>query len=211
MNETGIVILAAGKSSRLGRRKQELVYQGKTLLQRVADEAVKAHLDPIIMVTGAYAEDDSQNLNCPEIQFVNNPYWEQGIASSIVTGMNKIIESGELRNVMIAVCDQPFISALLFQQLIGERIRTGKQIVACAYADTIGTPVLFSQNYFRCLLQLKGDEGAKKLLRSNRGDVAIVQFPKGEIDIDTLQDYEMLVNTDGKSQAPKIYPGKSLN
>lgn len=211
MNQTGIIILAAGNSSRLGRRKQVLLYQGKTLLQHVADEAVKAHLDPIIIVTGAYTEDVLQSLNYSKIQFVNNPYWEQGIASTIVAGMNKIIEPGEVTNVMIAVCDQPFISASLFQQLIGERIKTGKQIVACAYADTVGTPVLFSRNYFTYLLQLKGDEGAKRLLRLYRDDVALIQFPKGEIDIDTMQDYEMLVNANEKNQAPNNYPSKSLN
>lgn len=200
MNRTGIIILAAGDSSRLGRRKQVLVYQGKTLLQHVADESVNAHLDPIIIVTGAYSEDLSQSLSYSEIQFVNNSQWQQGIASSIVAGMNKIIESGEVRNVIIAVCDQPFISALIFQQLIDERIQTGKGIVACAYADTIGTPVLFSQNYFEPLSQVKGDEGAKKLLRLYRDDVAVIQFPKGEIDIDTVQDYEILVNTDEKNK-----------
>ena len=72
--------------------------------------------------------------------------------------------------------------------------KSGKHIVACTYADTIGTPALFTVKYFGQLLGLKGDEGAKKILKNNREDVATVDFPKGDIDIDTPLDYENLLN-----------------
>ena len=197
MSQTGIIILAAGNSSRLGAPKQVLVYAQKTLLQHVADEAHTAHLSPIIIVTGAYAEQVFQDSGS-QVDIVNNPEWQQGIGSSIATGINRIVESGLVDNVIISVCDQPFISASIFQSLVRKRAETGKDIVACSYADTVGTPVLFSKRYFQELSQLRGGEGAKKLLQRFHESVTVIPFPKGGVDIDTKLDYEMLVNGNSK-------------
>jgi len=78
--------------------------------------------------------------------------------------------------------------------LIQKKVETGKGIVASTYADTIGTPVLFDRNYFKYLQDLKGEEGAKKLLKMYNNDVATVSFPQGSIDIDTEEDYKKLLN-----------------
>lgn len=194
MSQTGIIILAAGNSSRLGAPKQILVYRQKTLVQHVVEEAHKAHLSPIIIVTGAYADKVFENSPGLQVDIVNNPEWQQGIGSSIAAGINRIIGLANVDNVIVAVCDQPFISASLFEWLVNERLQTGKELIACSYADTIGTPVLFSRKYFKELSQLKGGEGAKKLLQRYHDYAAVIEFPGGEIDIDTKEDYEMLVN-----------------
>ncbi|HSV12275.1 MAG TPA: hypothetical protein VLI68_15965, partial [Hanamia sp.] len=70
---------------------------------------------------------------------------------------------------------------------------SGKNIIACSYTGTIGTPVLFDKKYFDALMNLQGSEGAKKLLQTYREDVALVSFEKGEIDIDTKMDYKELL------------------
>ena len=88
------------------------------------------------------------------------------------------------------------MQAIHFQQLYQKQNESAKDIVACAYADTIGTPALFTQKYFDVLMKLEGDEGAKKLMKTYSEDVATVDFPKGYIDIDTKEDYENLLNGD---------------
>lgn len=195
MNNTGIVILAAGNSSRLGFPKQMVMYQGKTLLQHVVNEAIKAKLYPVVVVVGANAETVSKNFTEP-IQFVHNTAWQQGMGSSIVAGVSEILSiNTAIQHIILSVCDQPFISLEIFQQLIEKRLASGKNIVACAYADTEGTPILFQQKYFRDILKLHGEEGAKKLINLYRNDVDTVPFPKGNIDIDTIRDFEDLVNS----------------
>jgi len=196
MNNTGIIILAAGKSSRLGDIKQLLPFNGKNLLQHVINEATGAGARPVVVVIGAHAAMVSASI--PDVgkpDLLINENWEGGISSGIVAGVHHIVRLHPgIKKIIIAVCDQPFVSSALFEQLDQTQEKSGKPIVACAYADTIGTPALFTFNYFDQLLGLEGDEGAKKILKNNREDVATVDFPNGEIDIDTQKDYEKLMN-----------------
>jgi molybdenum cofactor cytidylyltransferase len=193
MGETAVIILAAGSSSRLGVPKQTLWYDGKSLIRRIADEAHSAKLCPVIVVTGAYSQEVSDELTDCGVHLVYNEYWQSGMGSGISTGISELqTMCSDVGNVIIAVCDQPYVSAQLFRQLIEKAAESGKSIVACAYADTLGTPVLFGQKYFETLLQLNGHEGAKKLLKLHHADVAAIPFPQGNIDIDTAGDYKAL-------------------
>lgn len=94
----------------------------------------------------------------------------------------------------MAVCDQPFVTSAVFENLISESKKTGKEIAASAYSETLGTPVLFHKKYFPELLALKGKEGAKKLIKKYAEDVVAVPFEKGNIDIDTEEDYNQLIS-----------------
>jgi molybdenum cofactor cytidylyltransferase len=194
MNNTGIIILAAGDSSRFGGIKQLLPFHGKTLLQHVIDEAIETEAEPVVVVTGANATKVSASIpDVGKITILINESWQEGISSGIVAGVRHVMSlSPGIKKIIIAVCDQPFVTSTLFEQLDQMQEKSSKAIVACAYANTIGTPALFTVQYFDPLLNLKGDEGAKNILKSNMEDVATIHFPKGEIDIDTQQDYEKL-------------------
>ncbi len=195
MNNTGIIILAAGKSSRFGGTKQLLHYNGKTLLQHVIEEAAKTGASPIVVITGSNAAEVSSSITDKRITTVFNKDWSEGMASGIVAGVIKINElDSSIEKIIIAVCDQPFVTASIFGQLDQLQNESGKHIIASAYSNTIGTPVLFTRKYFDQLLGLKGDTGAKKILESFREDVATVDFPQGNIDIDTKKDFENLLD-----------------
>jgi molybdenum cofactor cytidylyltransferase len=194
MTNTAIIILAAGSASRFGRAKQLFRFGNKTLIQHEIDEAIAANSGVVIVVTGAHADEVSKNIN-QEVQIIFNEQWKEGMASGIAAGVNKSIAlNNHVNKIIIAVCDQPFISADLFKQLVAKQHETGRPIIACAYADTLGTPVLFTQKYFHALMVLQGDEGAKKILKSNPEDVATISFPRGNIDIDTIEDYKKLLD-----------------
>jgi molybdenum cofactor cytidylyltransferase len=193
--KTGIIILAAGNSSRMGKPKQLLNYKGKTLLQTVIDETLKTDCKPIIVVLGANAEEIASKHNNDQIHFVINESWENGMASGIAAGLSSVIDNNiEIESVIIAVSDQVFIKMTNFSHLIEKQNETGKNIVASKYAETIGTPVLFRKHYFDALLSLKGTDGAKKLLKQYSQDVETVPFELGEIDIDTETDYNNLIS-----------------
>jgi len=192
-----MIILAAGESSRLGNIKQLLPFNGRTLLQHVIDEATKAGAQPIVVITGANATRVSASINDDsKVNILVNENWQKGISSGIVAGVQEMLSlNNTIKKIIITVCDQPFVTSALFEQLDQMQNKSGKPIIACTYAGTVGTPALFSIEFFNQLLSLKGDEGAKKILKNNINDVATVDFPKGEIDIDTQKDYQNLMNT----------------
>jgi molybdenum cofactor cytidylyltransferase len=189
----GIIILAAGNSSRLGQPKQLLMYQNKTLIRHILDEAIEITGTNVVVVLGADAELVRAELKDAAINVVENPKWQQGMASSIRTGLSAMQElNSSLEGIILAVCDQPFVSADIFKELITLKETTDRHIVACSYDNTAGTPALFSKNYFSALMSLNGSEGAKKLLMQHNEDLITIPFPDGGIDIDTVEDYNRL-------------------
>ncbi|GGH01554.1 nucleotidyltransferase family protein [Pedobacter zeae] len=193
--KTGIIILAAGSSSRLGRPKQLLDYKGKTLLQTVINEALETNCTPVIVVLGANAKEIASQHDNDRISIVINDSWENGMASSIVAGLSAMIKTdSEIDSIIIAVADQAFIKMSNFNNLIEKHTATGKNIIASAYDETIGTPVFFKKDYFEELLALSGTEGAKKILKQYPQDLETVVFERGGIDIDTETDYNHLIS-----------------
>lgn len=193
INHCCALILAAGSSSRLGTPKQLLMYKDESLLQRTINAVAGSGVKDIVVVLGANAEQVQEQIAGENLQVVINRFWQTGVASSIRAGI-KTLE--QMRpppgGTIIAVCDQPFISADVFNALLLEQRRTGKQITACHYDDTIGVPALFHHSLFESLLKLNGDSGAKAIILQRPADVAIVSFPAGSTDIDTMDEYKKL-------------------
>ncbi|WP_299762087.1 nucleotidyltransferase family protein [uncultured Pontibacter sp.] len=192
--ETGLIILAAGASTRLGRAKQQLVYKGQNLLQRAVQEGYASACTPVVVVLGARAAQLELDLPAaPVLHTTENPDWQQGMASSVKAGLQKMLAvAPAVGGIILMVCDQPFADRHILNNLINTLQSSEKKIAACAYSETLGTPVMFSKPLFQELLQLQGQEGAKKLLFKYAHDVAAVPFAKGSIDIDTAADYAAL-------------------
>ncbi|HWZ35222.1 MAG TPA: nucleotidyltransferase family protein [Mucilaginibacter sp.] len=191
---TALIILAAGSSSRLGFPKQTLLYKGKTLIEIAVEAALKSKCNQVIVVLGAGADKIKPYISNDSIQVIENPDWEEGIASSIRMAIRFIAHDESITDVLFMLCDQPFVNRSLIDNLIGKRQETGSKIVACAYNDTVGVPALFDRTLFPQLLSLKGQEGAKKIIGSYPDVVTTVPFEKGQIDIDTIADYEELLH-----------------
>lgn len=189
---TAILLLAAGASSRMGQPKMFLDYKGKSLLQH-AVQAATATSPHCFVVAGALAWEIAIELRDDPVRVVHHTGWEAGIGSSIAIGVTSILKSKLTpQNILITVCDQPFIDQALLQQLIDKKEQTGKGIIACAYEDTLGTPVLFDQAYFQALQAFTGQQGAKKILQEYPDAVETVPFANGAFDIDTPEDYTRL-------------------
>ena len=186
--KTAIVILAAGPSSRLGEPKQLVIFKGETLLRRLAQNAVLASKN-VFVVLGAHENLIAPTLENLPVQIIKNPRWATGMASSIATGLAAAMaQVADLEGVIFSVCDQPRLSAAVFQKIISQKNLSKKGIVACGYGGSAGVPVLFSKKYFPKLLLLEGEKGAKNLIRENPGDLDLVDFPGGDWDIDELRD-----------------------
>ncbi len=194
LNSYGIILLAAGQSARLGKPKQLLNYKGKTLLEHSLQVAIETQLQPIITVLGANADLLKKSIDHFNTKVVINQQWSEGMASSIRCGMEELIKiTPTIAGVIIMVCDQPYVTAKLLIDLVEKYKYSLKPIIASSYNNNIGTPALFDKTIFALLFSLKGDSGAKKIMKSNPDWVETVNFLFGEIDIDTTGDYDLLI------------------
>ncbi|MDT3403125.1 nucleotidyltransferase family protein [Mucilaginibacter terrae] len=189
---TGIIILAAGASTRMGKPKQQLIYEQKTLLQRSIDAALGISNAIVYVVLGANAEVIKLTIEHLPVNIIYNDDWESGMSSSIKAGITALSAYPDVDDALLMLCDQPFVDAALLKQLIGLKTSAPSYIIACGYSDTIGVPALFSKNHFSQLLALTGNEGAKKLLMQQQSTVITLPFIQGSIDIDTPDDLKRL-------------------
>lgn len=195
---TGIIILAGGGSSRLGRPKQLLEYNGKTLLALTLETAITSGLQPVVVVLGADAENLRKEINDKEVKLIVNTKWEEGMASSIRHGIKALTETNpNAESVILMVCDQPFVSADLLNNLVAAHEKTRKAVVASGYDNTFGPPVLFHHSLFEELLELKGDIGARSVVRQHVDELEVIPFPEGKFDIDSEADFER-IKTEGR-------------
>ena len=188
---TGIIILAAGPSGRLGRPKQNLFFRGETLLHHAVGSALQTRCHTVFVVLGAF-RDKIEIADDDRLQVLVNPNWEEGMASSIRMAVQEVERIPEMDRVLMMVCDQPFVTSELLEEMLKTMDDSGKHIVACSYKDAIGVPVLFHRRLFPDLLELKGQEGAKGILMKHPEELTDVPFDLGMIDIDTLSDFEHL-------------------
>lgn len=193
MQTTGIIILAAGASKRLGTPKQQLPYQDKSLLLNTVHTARDTNAATVVVVLGAFATQIKQALAAEQVHTVVNDQWPLGIGSSIKTGMQHLLKIAPKTNsVLLLVCDQPHITSELLQELNQLKKESGKPVAACSYGNSYGTPAIFDKPFFPTLLSLNGQQGARKIIRESIDHTAILHFPEGEIDIDTSADYDQL-------------------
>jgi molybdenum cofactor cytidylyltransferase len=110
-----VIILAAGRSARLGSPKQLLSYRGKTLLQHSIDTALESMASQILVVLGSKKDSIKKEIEQTQIFILENSSWESGMASSISCGITNLqIIAPESEAVILMVCDQPFVNQLPF-------------------------------------------------------------------------------------------------
>jgi molybdenum cofactor cytidylyltransferase len=194
VDNVGVVVLAAGSSSRLGQPKQLIKYKGKPLLQNILDHSQVLSFTSKVLILGAYAEEINKNIDTGEFKVIINEQWEEGIASSIREGVRSSWEiNPNLENILFLLSDQPFVTSALIKELLDTHKKEGKTITGCRYDKTVGVPVIFNKNMFQELCHLNGDRGAKVLIRKYPDKVAAVSFDLGSVDVDEPDDYTKLL------------------
>jgi len=193
-----IILLAAGSSSRMGMNKLMLKIENETLLESTLKSALCSSAGDVIVVFGANSEENESLIGQFSAKITVNEDWEKGIGSTIKCGLQKALaENPDLNAVIISVSDQPFLTKNIFDKLISKYLETGKPIVASDYSDSMGVPVLYDKSIFDELLEMPDEHGAKKhiLVNAEKGIMATVPFPKGDVDIDTVEDLRRITPT----------------
>ena len=189
-NSCALILLAAGASTRMGQPKQLLLVDGQPLLRKVAISGLTAPVALIVVVLGANAPQITPCLAGLDLRLLINPDWAEGMGSSLRFAMAHLRDNHpELTETIVALADQPDLTDDHLARLIEVQRTTGRTIVASTYDGVRGPPVLFAARHFPELLALRGDTGARGLLKTHAADVATVPLPVGP-DLDTPADYQ---------------------
>ncbi|MBX0290264.1 nucleotidyltransferase family protein [Hymenobacter sp. HSC-4F20] len=190
-----VLLLAAGASTRLGRPKQLLRYQGQTLLRRAAETAVAvAAGSPVVVVTGAQHEALLPELVGLPVVAAHCAAWQLGMGASLKCGLamlDTLVPSPT--SIIVLLCDQPHVTPALLREFVATQAATRQPIVASAYGGVQGVPVLFGAEAVPLLRQLPEAAGAAQLLKRHPELVATVPFPAGAVDVDTPEQYQALL------------------
>ena len=191
MTKVHALLIAAGASKRMGSPKQLLPWGSKTLIEHHIDSLQKAKLS-ITVVLGANAELIRETIAHLDVQVVFNNDWEMGMGSSIACGAKEIPESAN--GLLIALVDQPLITSEHFQKMI-HRFQPEHNQILVSQSDygITGPPTLFDVAYLEELKLLKGDQGAKPIIKKHADQVLVLDPDCLLEDIDTPEAYQRML------------------
>jgi molybdenum cofactor cytidylyltransferase len=187
------VVLAAGGSSRFGSAKQLVRIGDRPLLSLIAGRTAEVVGHALIVVLGAAAAELSPLLRHSAGSVVINRNWHEGLASSIRAGVSRLPASAA--GVMLVLADQACVTAEDLRRLAGVWRRQPQCLVAARYGATVGVPAIFPQYLFGELSELKGDTGAKALIKRHADRAVTVPMASAAFDLDTPDDLLELTST----------------
>lgn len=199
------VVLAAGGSTRFGRPKQLLPWQGRPLVAHTVDTAWAAGLEPVVVTLGANAEEIAPALQGHPAQVLYNYRWEAGMSASLAVGLAAL--PPQVEAALFLPIDQPFIDARFLRALAARWQETRAGIVVPTWEGQRRSPALFSREFFPALAQLEGDVGGRALFTAHAGRIAELPLddPLPLADADTPAAYARLC-----AQAESATPAELL-
>ncbi len=161
------LILAAGSSRRLGRPKQLEPWGDSNLLEHVVRRTSEFAVDEVWVVLGYEFERILAESDLGDAGVVENPEWEEGIASSIRIGLDALTRLSRCDTVVLVIGDQPDITTGLVDELLASHARAGRPATVPKYRYSGGNPVIVEQSLWPRLMSLEGDEGAARLWQAH--------------------------------------------
>ena len=193
MNVISAILLAAGQSKRIrGENKLLKKYKGKILINHILKSLIKSKVNKIIVVLGHENRKIKKvTLKSKKITFLINSNYTKGISSSIKCGLKKISKKNE--GFLIAHADMPLVSKTLLNALCSALKNKNEEIFIPVYKKRIGNPLAFKYSMIKSLKRIKGDRGAKKLIRSNKSKIKLMKMKSKSIliDFDQLKDFPL--------------------
>lgn len=180
------VVLAAGRARRFGARKQLLVVDGEPLVRRAVRAVLAtAPVDTCVVIDRDAGEvraavDAMTGVRCIECA-------ADLMAASLRAGLDAL--AADAAGALVVLADQPALSSERLGQLVETWRADVQRAVACLYRGSVGVPALLPRAWFPRLQPVRGDEGARSLLRAAGADVIAIDAPELAFDIDTPDDF----------------------
>lgn len=193
MNKIPVILLAAGGSVRMGQPKQLLPWGKKTLIEHQVENLLNID-NPVVVILGNASDLVIKVLEKYNTEIVINENWETGLGSSVVSGIKHVIEKfPDSNGVMTALLDLPLISVQHYHNLLKNfQPGTGQIIISTSADGWKGVPAVFDKCYYDELKTLKGDEGAKNIIRKYMDKTISIDCGILLKDLDTQEDFQRL-------------------
>ncbi len=192
---TAGIILAAGMSTRMQQLKQLVSFNGKPMLSWVMEAALASQLKTVFIILGHESQKIIKTLALqvkrPKLQVVINPNFRQGHSSSLICGLTQALDTHH-DAVMFLLADQPCINSSFINYLLDQFYKENKPICAPRYLGRQLNPVIFQNTFYDKLLSIKGDKGAKQLIKAHSDRVTWVDVDQSLVfmTVDTPEDLD---------------------
>jgi molybdenum cofactor cytidylyltransferase len=191
-----VLILAAGKSSRMGNIKQLLKIEDKTLIENAIETSMKIEKTSTLCVLGAHAAEIKKKVDMSNVDVTINKDYELGLSSSIISGIKHLQkQKKQFDGIFLLLADQPAIKVAYYQEMVALFSKEKKKIIASKYKNGFGVPAIFPKSFIKNLLAIKGDKGAREFLQKNKKEILSPKTPVNLVDIDSPKDYKTYLNT----------------
>jgi len=185
------VILASGYSRRMGANKLLLPFKNKTMIEAVIEEAISSNLEGIYIVCRNNEIKDV--VNQYPINIIMNEEAHEGQSTSIVKAIQEV--EGKYDSYMFLMGDQPLINKDFINEIMDFYYNNNSSILVPIYNGKRGTPVVFASKWNNALLELRGDEGGRQIIRQNNKEVLEYEVDHQVlgVDIDNIEDYKKIM------------------
>jgi molybdenum cofactor cytidylyltransferase len=180
------IVLAAGKSSRMGANKLLMPLKGQTMIARTVDAVLASPARPVIVVVGNEAGEIEAALQGRKVTFVGNPHFADGLSTSLHAGIAAL--PGDVDGALVCLGDMPAVPAAAMAKLVAAlNPGEGRAIVVPTYQGKRGNPVLFARALLPEAAAVHGDSGAKHIIAEHEDVVCEVEMDDASVlaDADT--------------------------
>jgi molybdenum cofactor cytidylyltransferase len=194
-SSSAALILAAGESSRMGKDKSLLQYQGRTFLETIIVNLQQAGIERIVVVLGHHAAEIGREIAFHGAEVVvNRSYW-LGQTSSLQAGLRALDLSG-IDGILLCLVDHPAVGADVMRRLWEARNNSGAPVVVPVHQGRRGHPVFIGRELFEELLQLPPNEAANAVVKKYRDSTCWLEIDDASVllDVDRPEDYARLLD-----------------
>ncbi|HEV8580474.1 MAG TPA: nucleotidyltransferase family protein [Thermoanaerobaculia bacterium] len=185
------ILLAAGTSSRMGSNKLLFELNGESVLRGAVRRALAGGLSPLVVVLGHEAEKARRELDGVPCQMVINPNYEQGINSSLKTGVSTV--PADVSAAMVMLADMPFVTPEMITAMIDRYRSSEAPLVISDYEGVNAPPMLYDRSLFGELLTMTGEGCGRQVVKRHREEAEVMSWPAAALaDIDVPEDYTRL-------------------
>jgi molybdenum cofactor cytidylyltransferase len=188
------ILLAAGTSSRMGSNKLLFGLNGESVLRGAVRRALAGGVSPLYVVLGHESDKTFRELEGLRCEWVLNPFYEQGMNSSLKGGL--LAAKAKAQAVVVMLADMPFVTAEMIAGLIERYRTTGAPLVISDYGGVNAPPMLYDRSLFNELLTEMGEGCGRQVLKRHRHEAEVLVWPEAALaDIDVPEDYERVVGS----------------
>lgn len=186
------IILAAGKSQRMGRLKPLIQIQGKTFLQHISDQLFKAGITDIRIVVGFRAQEIEKQCQAGQVQFVHNPLYEKGQFSSLLAALTAL--EWPQRGALVCLGDQPHIRHRWVEALLHAHREKPDALIRPRFGRRNGHPVIYPGRLIPEIRTMSPDDTAKRIWRDHADEIVTVELdPDILLDADTPEQLQDII------------------